>query len=173
MAETAQQYIARITGILGDQDPWAVLSATPDRLRMLVDGASSGALVWTSLPDRWSVTQIAAHLADAEIVGAWRFRTVLAEDGVALQAYDQNAWAAAFRYARTPIAESVVLFGALRRATLRLLREVDPARHAHAGMHAERGPESIAQLMRMYAGHDLNHLGQIERLLEEAKHAGA
>ena len=169
MSETAQQYIARIIGTLGGQDPWTVMAATPDRLRLLVAGASPGVLQWKSAPDRWSITEIAAHLADAEIVGAWRFRTVLAEDGVTLQAYDQNAWAAAFRYARAPIDESVALFGALRRATLRLLREVEPSRYEHAGMHAERGRESIAQIARMYAGHDLNHLAQIERLIEEAK----
>ena len=69
----------------------------------------------------------------------------------------------------TPAADSVALFAALRQATLRLLRSVDPARHQHAGLHAERGRESIPHLMRLYAGHDLNHLAQIERLLAEAR----
>jgi hypothetical protein len=47
--------------------------------------------------------------------------------------------------------------------------QADPARLRHAGMHAERGRESVEHLTRMYAGHDLNHLAQIERLLTEAK----
>ena len=38
---------------------------------------------------------------------------------------------------------SVALFEALRTATLRLLRSVDPARLEHAGLHTERGPGSI------------------------------
>lgn len=169
MTETVQQYIARITGYVGDRDPWVVLAETPDRLRSLVEGASSEALTWTPSPDRWSVTEIAAHLADAEIVGAWRIRSALAQDGVTLQAYDQNAWASAFRYRQTPVEESVALFGTLRTATLRLLRAVDPARQQHCGMHAERGREPVVHIMRMYAGHDLNHLSQIERLLDEAR----
>jgi hypothetical protein len=173
MNETAQDYIARITGHVGDKDPWGLLAEAPDRLRSLVEGASPDALAWKPSPDRWSIAQIAAHLADAEVVGAWRFRSVLAQDGVPLQAYDQNAWAAAFRYEMTPVEESVALFGALRGATVRLLRQVDPARHQHAGTHAERGRESIGHLVRLYAGHDLNHLSQIERLLEEARRAGA
>jgi hypothetical protein len=172
MAETAQQYTARITGYVGDSDPWGLLARAPDRLRALVDGAPAQALAWQPSPDRWSVAQIAAHLADAEVVGAWRFRLVLAQDGVPLQAYDQNAWATAFRYQQTPVDESVALFGTLRRATVRLLRQVDPALHQHAGMHAERGRESIGHLVRLYAGHDLNHLAQIERLLEEARQSG-
>ena len=62
-------------------------------------------------------------------------------------------------------------FEALRGATVRLLGRVDPARLGNAGMHAERGRESIEHMIRLYAGHDLNHFRQIERLLEEAGRA--
>jgi hypothetical protein len=169
MTETAAQYTARLTGLTGDRDPWLLLADAPTRLRSLIDSADASELAWKPSPSRWSITQIAAHLADAEIVTAWRIRAVLEQDGVALQAYDQNVWASAFRYETAPPTESVALFEALRRATLRTLRAVDPARRAHAGMHAERGRESIDHIMRMLAGHDLNHLGQIERLLDEAR----
>jgi len=169
MAETAEQYIARITRFVGDQDPWSLLAGAPGRLRSLVDGASPRELTWTTSASRWSVTQIAAHLADSEIVAAWRIRSVLEHDGVGLQAYDQNVWASAFRYETVPPAESVAVFERLRAATLRVLHAVDPQRRAHAGMHAERGRESIDHLVHLYAGHDLNHLSQIERLLNEAR----
>lgn len=171
MAETAQQYIARITGLVGDRDPWTILEESPDRLRSLVGQASPGELRWTTSPTRWSIGEIAAHLADNEIVVAWRIRSVLARDGIALQAYDQNAWASACHYEQADPAESVALFEVLRRATLRVLRAAEPARLAHAGLHDERGQESIRQIMRLYAGHDLNHLAQIERLLNEARQA--
>jgi hypothetical protein len=168
VTETAQQYTARIVGNVGDQDPWPLLEAAPGRLRSLIERASPAALTWKRSPEAWSIAEIAAHLADSEIVGAWRIRSVLAQDNVPMQAYDQNAWASAFRYAYTPAAESVALFATLRQATLRLVKRVDSARHQHAGMHAERGRESIPHILRMYAGHDLNHLGQIERILAEA-----
>jgi hypothetical protein len=168
LSETAQQYIARITGFVGDQDPWALLAGAPARLRSLVEQASPAALVWKPDPQTWSIAEIAAHLADAEIVSAWRVRSVLAQDNAPLQPFDQNTWASAFRYAETPAAESVEMFGVLRQATLGLLQRVDPARHQHAGLHAERGRESIPHLARLYAGHDLNHFAQIERLLQQA-----
>lgn len=171
MAETVQQYIARITGLVGDRDAAEVLGATPDRLRALVNRATPDEIRWTTSSTRWSIAEIAAHLADSEIVGAWRIRSVLARDGIELQAYDQNVWASAFRYDQTDAAESVALFEVLRRSTLRVIRAVDPARLAHAGLHEERGKESVAHIMRMYAGHDLNHLRQIERLLDEARQA--
>ena len=173
MTETVQQYIARLTGLVGDRESLEVMADTPGRLQTLVSGASADELRFTTAPERWTVTQIVGHMADAEVVGAWRFRAVLAEDGVPLQAYDQNAWAAAFRYADVPAADSVRLYSVLRRATLRALRQAAPARLQHAGVHAERGRESVAQLALMYAGHDLNHLAQIERLLDEARRARA
>jgi hypothetical protein len=36
-------------------------------------------------------------------------------------------------------------------------------------MHAERGEESLERILRMMAGHDLNHLSQIERILAPVK----
>jgi hypothetical protein len=169
MAETPEQYTSRLLGYVGTRDPRALFEEAPDRLRALVGRADAHALRWTDKPGRWSITQIAAHLADAEVVGAWRFRSVLAQDNVPLQAYDQNVWASAFKYEDADPADSVAAYDALRRSTARLLRRVDADRFKHAGMHAERGRESIEHLVRLYAGHDLNHFSQIERLLQEAR----
>ena len=157
--------------LAGDRDPWSALAATPARLQSLVAGATARELTWTTSPERWSVTQIVAHLADAEIVIAWRLRSVLASDGIAMQPFDQNEWATAFKYENADAAAAVTLCGVLRAANLALLRTVDPERLEYAGMHSERGRESIGQIMRMYTGHDLNHLAQIERLLDEARRA--
>jgi hypothetical protein len=169
MNETVQQYIERLTGYVGARDPGTILSETPGYLRGLIEAATPRELSWSPSPDRWSVTQIVAHLADAEIVGAWRFRSILATDGIRLQAYDQDVWASAFHYETTDPHASVALFAALRSSTLAVLRGVDPARLEHAGRHDERGRESVGHIMRMYAGHDLNHRSQIERLLEAAR----
>lgn len=171
MQETVQQYIARMSGNVGDQNPRAIMESTPARLRSLISEATPAQLTYTTSPTRWTITQIVAHLSDAEIVGAWRFRRVLEENNVTLQAYDQGIWAESFGYTERPPIESVALFDALRRSTLRTLDAVDPSRLQHVGMHAERGPESIAQLIIMYAGHDINHLKQIEALLEESRNA--
>jgi hypothetical protein len=167
--ETAQEYTQRILGNIGGRDPWSQLATTAGRLRALTSSASAKALAYSSAPGRWSTTQILAHLADAEIVAAWRLRSILARDGVELQAFDQNGWASAFRYEQADAAESLALFEILRASNLRLLKTVDPARHQHHGLHQERGKETIMHLVRLYAGHDLNHLGQIERLLAEAQ----
>ena len=168
MTETPQAYTARILSNLAGRDPMQILASTPSRLGELIDGRTLDELARTPDPSRWSVAQILAHLADAEIVGAWRFRSILASDGVPVQAYDQDVWADTFRYADVDPHASLHLFEVNRAATLSLLARVDPALRANHGMHAERGKETIEHLARMYAGHDLNHLAQVERLIAEA-----
>jgi hypothetical protein len=108
---------------------------------------------------------VLAHLADAEVVTGWRIRSVLATDGTPLQAFDQDEWAAAFKYGEVDPAESLALFSAARGSLLSLLKRVDSARREHHGLHAERGRETIAHLIQLYAGHDLNHLKQIEAMV--------
>jgi DinB superfamily len=165
MKETTEQYVERILSFSNGRDPIAVLTNTPARLRALVD--STPVERWTTrpAPDRWSAAVILAHLADSEIVGAWRLRSIIASDDVAIQAYDQDAWAAAFKYEEADVRQSLATFSTVRSSNLLLLRRVEDHRLDHHGMHAERGRESVRQLIRLYAGHDLNHLGQIERLV--------
>ena len=165
MAETAAQYIARILSHVEGHDGLATLGTTAGRLQGLLD--SSPRDRWTSQPASggWSAAAVLAHLADAEIVAGWRVRSVLATDGVSLQPFDQDLWADAFKYGQIDPAESLATFSAVRASLLSLLGRVDPSRHAHHGRHAERGQETIGHLIRLYAGHDLNHLKQIEALV--------
>jgi tRNA-binding protein len=165
--ESPQAYITRILANVGDEDAWTVIASTGRRLRELIAGRTVDDLSHTPEPGRWSVVQILAHLADAEVVAGWRLRSILACDGVPLQPFDQDAWAATFRYADTDPFESCQLFEVNRAALLALLRRVDRTRYANYGMHAERGRETIAHLIRLYAGHDLNHLRQIEGLVAQ------
>jgi tRNA-binding protein len=163
--ETAQDYISRILSNVGDSDPWNVLATTAGRLRHLIAGRTVEELASKPDPSKWSVVQILAHLADAEVVAGWRLRSILASDGVPLQPFDQDAWADTFRYADTDPFQSCALFEVNRAALLSLLKRVDPRLHANHGLHAERGRESIEHLVRLYAGHDLNHLRQVEGLI--------
>ncbi len=163
--ERPRQYIDRILSNLGDADPWDVLASTPGRLRQLVAARSPADLARKPAPDRWSTREILAHLADCEVVMGWRLRSILATSGAPLQPFDQNLWATTFRYEAVPVDDSLDLFDANRRGNLRLLRSMDPSAFERFGLHQERGRETVAHLVRLNAGHDLNHLKQIEALL--------
>ena len=61
--------------------------------------------------------------------------------------------------------KSLEQFRVLREANLALLESLEPEQWKQYGLHSERGQESIEQIVRMFAGHDLNHVKQIEEIL--------
>jgi len=164
VSETFQEYSARLLSLSAGRDPLEVLEATPKRIAAFIAGRGAADLRRSPGPGRWSVTQIIAHLADAEIVGAYRFRMILAAPGTPIQAFDQNDWARALKYEATDPQASLALFESVRTAQLRLWRGLNDEELDRFGIHAERGKESVRHLLSLYAGHDLNHFAQIERL---------
>ena len=165
--ETPQEYTQRLLSYIEKKDPRQVLEATPHRLREIASATPVERLRRKPAPGKWSVAEIMAHLAEAEVVGSWRIRLVLAHNGSPMQAYDQEAWAANFRYDAVDPSHAVEQFTAARIANLRLLDRVDSKLHDNYGMHAERGRETVTRIVELYAGHDLNHLMQIDRILAE------
>lgn len=171
MHETSQQYTERLLGYSKDKDGLALQQATPKKIAALIKGKTKKALTQRSAPDKWSVAEIVAHLADAEIAISWRLRQILSRNAVPIQAYDQDAWASKFDYAHRAPQQSLATFRTLRENNVALLKAADRKLWDNYGVHEERGNESIAHMVRMTAGHDLNHLQQIEAILRD-KHAG-
>jgi hypothetical protein len=81
-------------------------------------------------------------------------------------AVDQDDWASSGLYQRRDLRTALAMFRSLRRANLELLRAIPRKRWNNYGLHSERGKETIAHIVRLYAGHDLNHLNQIRRILK-------
>ena len=166
MAETFDEYRNRILGYLGDRDPIRVQRATPARLQRLIRGVPRRVLLRRPAPGKWSIVEIVAHLADAELAMGWRLRNMLATPGVGLQWWDEHLWSEKCNYAGTSPHRSVATFRALRESNLALLRSV-PREHwdSSYGVHDKPGRQTVIEFVRMEAGHDLNHLLQIQRLL--------
>ena len=169
MSETVQQYTQRILSNAQGQDPLKVQAATSKKLSRLIAGVSTSRLRKRPAPDKWSVVEILAHLADGEIVIGWRMRSILANPGTAIQAYDQNAWVRSGHYEKRDPKKSIEVHRVLREANLALLKSLSPSQWKQSGQHAERGQESIEHIVRLIAGHDINHIHQIERILRPGK----
>jgi hypothetical protein len=173
MQETAEQYIKRILGYVEGQDATKVQKGTAGRLKMAISGLTPSQLKWRSQPAKWSIAEIIAHLADTEIVASWRMRSVIGENGVTIQPYDQDSWASAFNYQGRDAKRSLEMFRTLRENNLAMLKEIPKETWDNYGMHLERGKETIAHLARMFAGHDTNHVLQVEGIVKELKKAKA
>ena len=162
--EQASAYTSASLELLSDRDPIATLSATSAALRTAVAGLDEAHLRRPEAPGKWSIVQVVQHLADSDLVWGWRLRMVLAQDRPPITGYDQDAWADRLGYADADLALALEQFDVLRRGNLSLLGRASRADLARVGVHAERGEESVAHMMRLYAGHDLLHLNQIERI---------
>jgi hypothetical protein len=165
MKETPQQYTQRIVGNVEGKQPLEVQAATAKKIERLIKGVSTAKLRKRPAPDKWSVNEILAHLAEAEIAGSFRMRLILGSPGTPVAAFDQDAWVLSGHYEKRDPRKSLEQFRALRQANLELLKSLTPEQWKHHGIHAERGKETIEHIVRMFAGHDLNHLRQIEEIV--------
>lgn len=166
MPETVQQYVTRIGSYVQGQNFLEVLAATPDRLRSLVSNLADSQLRQRPVPQRWSIMEQVAHLADVEIVIGYRTRSILGgREGSPIIAYDQDAWQQAMRYNDRELVPTLDAFAAARENNLILYRNLTEEEWNRYGIHSERGRESVRDTVRLNAGHDINHLRQIEAIL--------
>ena len=165
MKETPQEYIQRILSYVAGRDPLDIQARTAKELERLIEGASATRLRQRPAPGKWSIAEILAHLADVEIVTSWRIRAILGSPGTPLQAMDQDAWVTAGHYDKREPRKSVEIFRMLREMNLALFETLTPEQWKHHGIHSVRGAETVEHIVRLYAGHDLNHTHQVEQIL--------
>jgi hypothetical protein len=165
-SEDAERYVAAVLDLLGDSDPMSVLESTVSWCAERTGGLTPAQLGDPEAPGKWSIAGVLQHLADSELVWGYRLRKVLAEDRPVLTGYDQDLWAGRLGYAAAERDRSIALFSALRDANLGLLGRATPEDLDRVGVHAERGEEPVRHMVRLYAGHDLVHRRQIQRLVE-------
>jgi len=143
---------------------------SPKQIAAAVSGLPDKMLRYKPSPDKWCILEIMAHLADAEVINAYRLRQMLADTGPVIAPIDQDAWAKHLGYMESSVPELVALYGLNRHATLQLLRRMKPQDLEKSAFHPElKRPLTVADLVERIAAHGKNHLAQIERLKKEAK----
>lgn len=138
-------------------------------LAVTLTGAAGEEVDYITAPGKWSIRQILRHVADSEIVGAQRFRQVVAEENPTLIGYDQEAWVRNLNYNLRKPAQSLETFRRMRAENHELLKDLPEAAFARTGMHSERGPMSLRQLVETYADHAESHGRQLQAIREEWK----
>jgi hypothetical protein len=145
----------------------------PELLAIVLTGVYGEEEDFRPVPGKWSVREITAHLADAELVGAHRLRQVLAEENPTLIAFDQDAWARNLDYARRKPKQSLETFRRLRAENYELLKGAPAEAFARAGNHSERGRVTLAGLLEGYVDHAETHARQLQEIREAYKLARA
>jgi uncharacterized damage-inducible protein DinB len=154
---------------VGNRTPLDVIAETPQRLAQLAETIGSERLDISPAPGKWSARDILSHLADAEVAFAFRLRQTLAEDHHVIQPFDQDLWAKSYSSCDPRVA--LAALSALRAWNVALIQSVKPADLSKPVTHPERGSMTFQIIVETMAGHDRNHIKQIEAIA--AQSAGA
>jgi hypothetical protein len=157
-------YQHHLIGLVGPDDPAEVQAATPTLIRALLDVGGDDIRTCPA-PGEWSALECVAHISDAEIVYAGRYRWILAHDEPELIGYDQDRWVDRLHRPIEDPDALLAVFEPLRRANLALWKRTPVERRERVGIHRERGPESFRLSFTLVAGHDRFHVAQARRAL--------
>ena len=154
---------------LENREPLTVAAATPAKIVSLIRGLTPRQMARRPAPDKWSIREIISHLADTDMVMDCRARWIAFEDHPTLVPFDQEKWAAGRAREKEPVTETLERFRLLRRSQVRLFRQASKTAFRRTGFHPERGVVTLRVQLETLAGHDLNHLAQIQRLAAQHK----
>jgi len=147
---------------LGDRSPWEVIDETAGRLKALLGRLGDDGVEREPAPGKWSARQILCHLADCETVFAFRLRQAMTQDHHVIQPFDQDRWA--FLYGPCDAGTALSVFTAVRRWNGMLIACLTQEDLAKQLTHPERGEMTVQTVVETMAGHDLNHIAQIEAI---------
>lgn len=156
----------RYAAALDGADPFESMRKAPKRLKKLLKGVGKKRLERRPENGGWSIKEVVAHLADGEVMIGSRFRMVAAMNRPSIPGYDQDAFVERLCLEHIDTETLLGDFAHARAANVRLLERLPDEAFSRVGLHSERGEESLARMLVMYAGHDLIHLAQVARLLE-------
>ena len=167
MDDSVNPYIRRIFDILGDREPLTVLERTPRRIEELYETFGESDLERSYEAGKWNAREIIAHLADVELGLGFRFRQAVAEENYMPQSFDQDKWAK--RYAKLEPSLAVETFRALRAWNLALFTTFELIDWNKQVDYPFRGVDTVDAMVHLLAGHDLNHLEQLETIARLSK----
>ena len=147
---------------LGDRNAVEVIENTSRRLYEASASLGAAGIEWRPAPNKWNAREILCHLADCEIVFAFRLRQTLAEDHHRIQPFDQEKWAG--MYGGLSARAALSAFSSLREWDLALIQHTPPDAMKKTVNHPERGDMTFRVIVETMAGHDLNHLKQLDAI---------
>ena len=136
--------------------------AGPPTLRAAVRGMSREQLVARPVADKWSTLEVVCHLADFDPILADRMKRIIAEDRPALLGADENRFATGLAYHDRDVEEELTIVEKTRSQLARILRKLPQEALQRVGLHNERGPRTLEQLLTGAIGHIQHHLAFVK-----------
>jgi hypothetical protein len=144
------------------------IRATPHVIQGLLTGLEGAELRWKPSPERWSIEQVLAHLAEAERdCYLYRLQRILAERDPEVQAIGpSDPQPSPGRFALATLEE----FLALRRESVDLLEGLPVEAMERGAIHSAVGRIKLAHMLNEWAFHDIGHIRQIAELVRAVRY---
>jgi uncharacterized damage-inducible protein DinB len=133
----------------------------PNALQEALIGLSDKQLDTPSGEGKWTIRQIAHHIADANINAYTRMKLIATEQKPILKPYDQDRWAALPDANSGSIEPTLTLLTGLCKRWVQFLRSLPEEAWLREGIHLENGKVTLMDVLRTYSRHGDNHLTQI------------
>jgi hypothetical protein len=127
-------------------------------LRQAVAGMTREQLLARPVPGKWSTLECVCHLSDFEPIIADRMKRVIALEQPVLLGADENEFVAKLAYHERDVEEELAIVEQTRRQMARILRTLPATALARVGVHNERGPRTLEQLLTGATGHITHHV---------------
>ena len=160
------EYRDKMFGLVAGREPIDIMKETTEVLSSIAEGYPVDVLRRRPFPGKWTPIEILGHLVDAEWVYGYRLRTVLLDNRPQIVPMDQELWVTGQQYNQRDPKDLVKQFKVLRMMNIFIIKHLTPEQKQREGLHAERGPETIDTMLKMLAGHDLNHIAQLKKYLD-------
>jgi uncharacterized damage-inducible protein DinB len=141
----------------------------PGKLAAAVQGLSDSQLDTPTGEGKWTIRQIAHHIADANINAYSRMKLIVTEEKPILKPYNQDRWALLADCTQGQLESTLSLVKGLHERWLLFLRSLPDESWTREGIHLENGKVSLADVLRIYATHGETHLRQITSFREKMK----
>jgi hypothetical protein len=138
----------------------SLLEKTPVLLETLLRDVPETILDWKPAPDRWSITEVLAHIFEIEQLYAERAKRIVVDNNPPLaRSVEPDSMG------RRPTTSQYLRdFLVARRAHLYFWHSLPSSAGARTGVHHELGSVTLLQLLNELANHDIGHLRQIAEL---------
>jgi hypothetical protein len=140
-------------------------AAAPGRIAQAAGGHDATRLHTAPADGEWSPRDILAHLRASDDILGSRLIQILVRDQAPLPAFDERRWAEVVGYGSREFESLLATFTARRAELAAMLDGLSPDDWQRAGLHEERGPRTILQLLRILVEHEAEHVAQIEASL--------
>ena len=136
--------------------------AEPGAVRAAAAGLTREQLLARPVAGKMSTLEVVCHLADFEPIMADRMKRVIAEDNPTLVGADENRFLSALAYHDRDLEEELAIIDRTSGQMARILRKLPAEALQRTGMHTERGPRTLEQLLSGAIQHIPHHLSFIQ-----------